>query len=141
MNLFLDSSALLKIYLNEKGSEEAEKWVGKADMIFVSAITHIECASAFQRLFYTKYIDKKQYQDLNQEISFDFPFFKIVDLGEEVEFVALKILEQYQMRSLDAIQLASLLFAGDEVQSFLVCDQKLKKYAIKEGIHVIDPTI
>ena len=44
------------------------------------------------------------------------------------------------LKALDSIQLASLIHAADEVEAFVVCDQQLKKYALKEGFPVIDPT-
>lgn len=140
MSLFFDSSALLKRYLNEKGSDEIKALFDTTDRIIVSVITHIECASSFQRLIQTKFIDKKKYMQLNIELSIDFPFFEVVNLDEDVKNIALKIVEKYPMKALDTIQLASLLHVSKEIESFVVCDQKLKKYAAKEGIHIIDPT-
>ncbi len=140
MSLFFDSSALLKRYLDEKGSDGIKTLFDITDRIIVSVITHIECASSFQRLIQSKFIDKKEYLRLNTELNLDFPFFEIVNLDEDVKHIALKIVEKYPMKSLDTIQLASLLHASKEIESFVVCDQKLKKYAAKEGIHIIDPT-
>ena len=58
--MFFDTSALLKRYLNEKGNAEVKRLFEEADKVFVSIITHIECASSFQRLLFSKYIDKKE---------------------------------------------------------------------------------
>ena len=140
MNLFFDSSALLKRYLNEKGDVETRKLFDIADKIFVSATTHVECASSFQRLLQTKFIDKKEYQRLNIELALDFPFFETIHFDDEIKHIALNVLEKYTLKVLDTIQLASLIYVAEEVESFIVCDNKLKKYAKEEGFKVIDPT-
>jgi uncharacterized protein len=140
MNLFFDSSALLKRYLNELGDEKVQKLFEEADKVFISIITHLECASSFKRLLHTKFINEKEYQQLHIEITLDLPFFETIHFDEDVKSNALKIIEKYPMKALDTIQLASLVHVSNEIDSFIVCDQKLKKYAIKEGFHIIDPT-
>ncbi len=140
MNLYFDSSALLKRYLNEKGDVAARKLFDDSDKIFVSTISHIECASSFQRLLQTKFIDKKEYQRLNTELAIDFPFFQIIHFDEDIKYIALKVLEKYTLKALDSIQLASLIYVAEEVESFVVCDNKLKKCAKEEGFKIIDPT-
>ncbi len=74
------------------------------------------------------------------EVSLDFPFFESIHFDEDIKQMALKVVEKYPLKALDSIQLASLIHAADEVEAFVVCDQQLKKYALKEGFPVIDPT-
>ena len=140
MNFFFDSSSLLKRYLNEVGDDKVQKLFEQADKIFISIITHVECASAFKRLLHTKFINEKEYQLLHSEINLDLPFFETIYFDDDTKINALKIIEKYPMKALDTIQLASLIQVSNEIDYFIVCDQKLKKYALKEGIHIIDPT-
>ena len=140
MNLFFDSSALLKRYLNEKGTNEVKKLFEEADKVFVSAITQIECASSLKRLLSTSYINKTEYEQLNIEMSIDFPFFETISFDEDTKHAALKVVDKYPMKALDTIQLATLICVANQIESFVVCDQKLKKYALKEGFKIIDPT-
>jgi uncharacterized protein len=134
MNLFFDSSALLKRYLNEKGTSEVRKLFDDADKIFVSV------ASSFQRLLHTQFIDKKKYEQLTLEINIDFPLFEVVPFDEDIKHTALVVLEKHPMKALDTIQLASLIHTKNEIESFVVCDHKLEINAQKEGFHIIDPT-
>lgn len=140
MNLYFDSSALLKRYLNEKGDTKVRGLFDKSERIFVSAVTHVECASAFQRLLQTKFIDKSEYERLTNEIAIDFPFFETVPFDEDVKQIALKVIEKHPLKPLDTIQLASLIYIAEEVESFVVCDNKLKKCSREEGFKIIDPT-
>jgi uncharacterized protein len=140
MNLYFDSSALLKRYLNEKGDAKVRGLFDKSERIFVSAVTHVECASAFQRLLQTKFIDKSEYERLTTEIAIDFPFFETVPFDEDVKQIALRVIEKHPLKPLDTIQLASLIYIAEEVESFVVCDNKLKKCSKEEGFKIIDPT-
>ena len=63
MILFFDTSALIKRYLNEVGTEKVESLFESATLIIVSSTAQLECASAFQRLLKTKFIDLVKYLD------------------------------------------------------------------------------
>jgi uncharacterized protein len=140
MKLFFDTSALLKRYINESGSDSVENLFEKSKLIFVSSITHLECTSAFQRLLRSNTIDKDTCQRLSLNATLDFLFFQTIDFHSNVKDTSLRIIEKYPLKPLDTIQLASLTTVADQIDSFVVCDQQLKKYAIEEGFHVIDPT-
>jgi predicted nucleic acid-binding protein len=91
-------------------------------------------------LLQTKFIDKSEYERLTTEIAIDFPFFGTVPFDEDVKQIALRVIEKHPLKPLDAIQLASLIYIGEEVESFVVCDNKLKKCSKEEGFKIIDPT-
>jgi uncharacterized protein with PIN domain len=61
MNIFCDTSALIKKYISEIGSDKFEKILSKTDNIYVSAITEIETISTFKRLLTERAIDKNEY--------------------------------------------------------------------------------
>ena len=140
MNLYFDTSALVKRYLNEKGDTKVRGLFDKSERIFVSAVTHFECASAFQRLLQTKFVDKSEYERMTTEIAIDFPFFETVPFDEDVKQIALRVIEKHPLKPLDAIQLASLIYIAEEIESFVVCDKKLKRCSKEEGFKIIDPT-
>jgi len=50
MRYYFDTSALLKRYIKESGSEVIDDTIDKAHEILVSALTHIEAISALRRL-------------------------------------------------------------------------------------------
>ncbi len=50
MRYFFDTSALVKRYVQETGSDLVDKAFEEANQIIVSAITRIETLSAFRRL-------------------------------------------------------------------------------------------
>ena len=138
--LFFDSSALLKRYLNEEGSETVLELFKKSKEIFVAPITHIECVSAFRRLLHTKEIDRQTFQRLCDEVALDFISYVTVEFNDHLESKALNMLNEYPLKASDTIQLASALMMINEINSFVVSDIQLKNYAHQEGFHIIDPT-
>ena len=141
MILFFDTSALLKRYLSETGTEKVEFLFDSASLIIVSSTAQLECASAFQRLLKTKYIDREKYVKLKEDIAIDFSFFHIVEFDTNVREECIKVIDKYPLKSLDTIQLASALQVINEIDSFVVSDKQLKNYAAKEGFTIIDPIL
>ena len=141
MILFFDTSALLKRYLKETGTEKVDSLFDSAALIIVSSTAQLECASAFQRLLKTNYIDQEKYSKLKEDIAIDFSFFHIVEFDTNVREECLNVIDKYPLKSLDTIQLASALQALKEIDSFVVSDKQLKIYAAKEGFTIIDPTL
>jgi len=47
--LYLESSALLKRYIQEKGSQEVNAWIEAADMVVTGLISRVEIAAAIAR--------------------------------------------------------------------------------------------
>jgi len=139
MNIFCDTSALIKKYISEKGSEKFEKILSKTDNIYVSSITEIETISTFKRLLTEKAIDKDDYQMIVKDFETDYQFFSVVSIDGQIIKKAVKMINQYQLKTLDSIQLGTAVFLKSEIDSFVVCDEKLIKAALKEKIKVINP--
>lgn len=140
MNLFFDTSALIKRYISETGSDTVDALFNKADRILVSAVTKIEAFSTIKRLHKEKAISNEAYQNLIAEIGYDFQHFTVFPLSKFVEDVALSLIDKYQLKTLDSIQLASLLNQKELVNQFIVSDSRLKKAATSENLQLIDPT-
>ena len=49
------------------------------------------------------------------------------------------LIDKYQLKTLDSIQLGTALLLKDEIDYFIVCDSKLVKAGKKEGLKIINP--
>ena len=139
MNIFCDTSALIKKYISEKGSDKFEKILSKTDNIYVSAITEIETISTFKRLLVEKAIDKNEYDMILKDFETDYHFFSVVSFDRQIIKNAVNMINQYQLKTLDSIQLGTAVFLKNEIDSFVVCDEKLIKAALREKVKVINP--
>lgn len=139
MIFFFDTSALIKRYVDEKGSKRVDEFFENASRIFVSSITKVESFSALRRLHSEKLITQKEYLLLKKEITLDFSFFDVTPLTKEIESLAISLVEKHQLKTLDSIQLASFIFQKETIEQFIVSDTKLCIAAKNEQLNYINP--
>src|SRR3990170_5454184 len=106
--IYIDTSAYLKIFLKEKGSDKARKLV-KENRLLASAILTSECFSAFSRRRQGKEIDDKTFDRLVNRVKKDLPYIEIVRLTDDVLRRTEELLLQSTVRTLDAVHVASAL--------------------------------
>ena len=139
MNLFIDTSALIKKYIDEIGSDKIDDLMDKADTIYISAITEIEAYSTFKRLLVENAISKNDYKTLKNEFYIDSNYYTTVEFYINVINNAKILIEEHQLKTLDSIQLGSALLINDEIDYFVVCDEKLSKSGKQEKLIIINP--
>ena len=139
MTLFFDTSALIKRYVIEKKKKKVDELMDKADTIIVSVITEIEAYSTFKRLLIEKAISDTDYKTLLNEFDIDYPYFTHIIFDNLITSNAKLLIDKYQLKTLDSIQLGTALLLKDEIDYFIVCDSKLVKAGKKEGLKIINP--
>jgi predicted nucleic acid-binding protein len=138
MIYFFDTSALIKKYITEKGSETVKQHFAQSTTTVVSSTTKIECFSVINRMLVNFEITVGEAEDLQKQIVDDFLLFEILPFSDSIEKIAIDMVKKHQLRTLDAIQLASALSTSG-LQHFLVSDIKLKESGKAEGLSIIDP--
>jgi uncharacterized protein len=140
MTYFFDTSALFKLFVQEQGTETVVNIFSDINNeIWVSELSRIEFYSTIMRRFRAKQLTKKQLTAIltNFEsvwknllvISFKKSF--LLDAENLIKTVGLK----HNMRTLDALQLATYQFQADADWIFLTADRgfanSLKSLKIK----------
>ena len=138
MICFFDTSALIKNYIEESGTVNVASLLDRADEIFVSEICIIESISTIRRIFEENKITRKEYEILKEEIKKDHRYFSRINI-ESVYDIAEGLIDKYQLKSLDSIQLGSMLSMKNRIDFFVCCDKKLLEAAAKEKIKTINP--
>jgi len=141
MILFFDTSALIKKYIQENGSDFVDKYFQQASKVIISPVTYIESMSTIKRILIEKNITIKQYNQIKDDIIFDLEYFTIPSFSEEIEYYSVMFIEKYQLKSLDSIQLSSAHSFKSDIDIFLTADNKLAKAASNEGFSVKNPLI
>lgn len=132
MRLYLDSSALAKRYLQESGSETVAQQCAQASEIILSILASPEILSALNRLRREKKISPQQYLSLKQDCAKDLAEVTIVNITLELVRLTIGCLETCQVKTLDAIHLASAKSAHAEL--FLTADRQQMTAAKKFGL-------
>ena len=141
MKYYFDTSALIKAYIEEEGSKQVKSIINSAGEIFVTSITSLECHSTIRRLLLEKSITEISYNILRKKIYRDFEDFSIIPFSTKIEELAKNYIHQFQLKTLDSIQLASCVSVVADISSFVLCDGKLYSCAKKLEMEVINPVV
>lgn len=139
MTCYFDTSALIKKYVEEGGSELVREYFNKSTLIVVGSTTRLECFSVLRRMTINREMKADESKYLSEQVVKDFTFFEIVPFNEVTESIAIRMIQKHGLRTLDAIQLASAL-STTGITHFLVSDNRLKTSSKAEGFSVIDPS-
>ena len=137
MSLYLDTSALVKLYVEEDGSALVRKWVHDADVVATSILAYAEARAAFARRRREKQIALAAYTQILREFEPDWDRYVVLDATDPLIRSAGKLAEIHALRAYDAIHLASAKILKDKVAppvSFASWDVRLTVAAVKEGL-------
>jgi predicted nucleic acid-binding protein len=140
---FLDTSALVKRYHSEKGTDKIDKIFSQDDRaIVISSISLTEMVSALNRKKEEKIISR---EDLKIALSKFFhdaiKDFLVLELDGEHIKGSIRLILKRNIRTLDAMQLAVALGLKDLKVTFVCADKKLASVAEKEGLQTINPEV
>jgi len=142
--LFVDSSALLKRYRNEAGSERVFELLQDAERLLIARLTVVEVSSALVRRALATGVPAAELEATIADFDGDLAkSFDLVELDELVMGRAVVVARQHALRGADAIQLACALLAQEELRGFsilfLSSDAELNAAALAEGLQVENP--
>jgi predicted nucleic acid-binding protein len=130
MKIFLDTSVLVKKYiLEEPGAARLAALLAKASVVILSPVTWIEIHHVFYRIRREGLLDAAELKTVLKNVKEDYIFFHVAAFNDVLEEKAVKILEEFPLRSQDAIQLAAAITTGSDL--FCTADQKLYQTAKK----------
>lgn len=132
MRVFFDSSAFVKRYVSETGTEAVLAWCDRASEIGLSGIALPEIVSAFCRLRREGRIDDTQYRQLKSLLLADIEDAAMCDLSPEVLARSIDSLEANVLRGMDAIHVGSAIAL--KVDVFISADQRQRDAAIRAGL-------
>lgn len=122
MKFYFDSSALLKRYIAEKGSDLVDGLFLEADSVTVSSICLPEIVSALSRLRREKKLNAHQYNQCKRAAIEDFVAFEVCPVSPEIVRTAIHVLEHSDLRASDALHVASAIHT--KVSRFVSSDAK-----------------
>jgi len=141
MIYFFDTSALVKYYTEEKGSEQVTAIIQDSETyIFISELTCIEIKSSFATKCRTGQITQDEWQIAVQAFDESLANFYVEPINEAVRRAAEQLIQtfavQYALRTLDAIQLATYQQLTYPIVILASADERLNQLA-RELAHII----
>ncbi len=134
MRVFFDTSAFVKRYISEPGTDAVLEWCDRATEIGLSGIALPEIVSAFCRLHREGKITGTQYRQLKSLLLADIEDAAICDLTPAVLGKAISSLETNVLRGMDAIHIGSAVVLKADV--FVSADKRQREAAARSGLRV-----
>jgi predicted nucleic acid-binding protein len=140
MNLYLDSSAIVKIYIAEAGSKEVSNWISDARMVSTSLISRAEVSAAIARATRMNVFNNQEGRRAIQAFQKDWFDFIRLPILEATVAKADELAWQYYLRGYDAVHLAVTLLWQEtigEIVTLATFDQELQKASIQSGLSIL----
>ena len=133
MILYLDTSVIVKLYIEEHDSEDVMAAAAEATSVFTSRLAYPETRAAFERRRREKSISPAAAKTVCQAFETDWASWVAVEFNAGIAASAAQLAEKHWLRAADAIHLASferiLASVEDEDVQFLCADERSSKAA------------
>jgi len=136
---YLDTSALLKQYIQESGSEDVIKMLRVADSHGTNLLTYVEIASAITRAVRLELIQPDEAQATWKDFLVDWELLVRLDISGQITKQAATLAWEYGLRGYDAVHFASALAWQDAIDmpvTLATYDRDLWVAAQKAGMDV-----
>jgi predicted nucleic acid-binding protein len=133
VTLYLDTSSLVKLYIEEAGSHDVRGLVAQAAVIATSMVAYAETRAALARLRRSGDLSRAKFAAAKREFEAEWPSFLTLEVSVTVSREAGEFAERYALRGFDALHLASFAEvarrAGTPATRFSSFDEPLNKAA------------
>ena len=133
MTLYLDTSTLVKLYLDEPDAGRIQHMVDDADVLASSSIAYAEARATFARRRRERQMTGAEVAKAVKQLDADWLRFLVIDASDELAREAGRLADSHGLRGCDAIHLASfqelLIRCTDHDVEFSCADAKLTRAA------------
>jgi predicted nucleic acid-binding protein len=139
MNLYIDTSALIKLFVQETYSNEIRQSVENAELVATGLMTRAETAAGINRLARMNFLDESQRAMALNDFRQKWDDFHRIPITEQLVAHADLLTSQYLLRGYDAIHLACALTWQDLLNmpiTLATFDKELRQAAQQSGIQV-----
>jgi predicted nucleic acid-binding protein len=143
MILYLDTSALVKIYVDEPGSNIVRSVVAQAKMVASHQIAYVEAQATFARLHREQMFTTEELEIITSEFEEDWLKYFQVPVSQSLLQRATELARTFALRAYDSVHLAAVEMLVNQTGQpimFACFDQRLNQAANKLGIPLLVST-
>ncbi len=136
---YLDTSALIKRYIWESGSELVHQVAREDAFLMTSKIAYAEAYAALTRRMREGDLSRIQYGQVCRLFEREWPAYLIIEVHDEVLRLSRDLIKKYPLRGFDALHLASAKSVRRHLKEPLVfacADRCLLESAEAEGLRL-----
>lgn len=116
MICYFDTSALVKLYVEEEGSDLVSDYTRKSLFVATSKVAYAEARAAFARAWRSGVLGEKEYREVVLNFREDWPRYFILEVSEPVLQRVDSLVEKYSLRGFDALHLASTIVIAGRIK-------------------------
>lgn len=138
MTLYLDTSALLKLYIEEEGRELVREAVGTADAVATSTVAYAEARAGLARRFREGDFTEEEHRGAVADLDDDWLAYDRLNVSDPASYLAGRLAERHALRGYDAVHLASAVRLSERFEDlrFLAFDERLNDAARNANLAV-----
>ncbi len=114
MILYLDTSSLVKLYVEESGSADVRRLVEQAEIVTASVVAYPEARAALARRKRERSLTLAGFRRAKRAFEADWPRVLALDVSDPLARSAGELAERHRLRGFDALQLACYLAVARE---------------------------
>ena len=135
--IYLDTSALIKRFVNEKGSPLVHSLVQRREPVATAKIAYAEIFAGLARKLREGHLSETLHALACRQFERDWQAYLRVELQDDVLFLARDLIQRHPLKGFDAVHLASALSLrsalGEEI-TFAAADKRLLRAAGAEKL-------
>ena len=136
MTVYLDTSHLVTLYLDEPDAEVVRQLVADADVLVTSIIAYAEARATFARRRKERFMTPAETRTAVRRLDADWPTFVVILLSRELTRYAGELADEHGIHGCDAVHLASfaeLVSRSEDDVRFSCADERLVHAALALG--------
>ena len=142
MILYLDTSALVKLFVEEERSDLVRQAVSERQLMVTHAIAYAEACATFARVAYDRG-KEALYSDLRRNLDVQWAAWEVLSVTEALVRRAADLAGRYRLRGYDSLHLAAAesvfeIFRGRAPFHFAVFDSQLSTAAQQLGMPLLE---
>jgi predicted nucleic acid-binding protein len=137
--LYLDTSALVKLYVDEIDSNVVREAVNESALAATSELSYVELRAALARRQRERALSTGDYRRVVRDIDDDWPNLFLITITGRLVREAAAIAERYRLRAYEAVHLGSSLLLQEHAQErvvFACWDRTLREAAASAKLGV-----
>jgi len=125
--VYLDTSALVKLYAEEEERELVFEAVDSSEAVATSTVAYAEASSALARRYRKGNMSEGGYRRAAERLKREWSSYERLAVSDRVAYSAGELAHKYALRGFDAVHLASALYFAQRFEelSFLAFDARL----------------
>jgi uncharacterized protein len=137
---YFDTSALVKLVVDEPGTPIAQRTWNEADVVVTGRLTYPEARAALAAARRQRRLTAKLHGETLDRFEQAWAGLEVVEIARAVARSAGDLADRLALRGYDGVHLATALLAAGSDGALVTWDEELARAALAEGLAVIPPT-